>query len=101
MRGVVSSVASVSLLSLAVIVSPAHAQDSMAFLAGDRETAAKVTRIVEGARTQGLPTEPIVAKAQEGVLFHAAPARIVAAAQAVAKRLETARSALAPNPTPA
>ena len=77
------------------------AQDSMAFLAGDRETAAKLARIVESARAQGLPAEPIIAKAQQGVLFHAPPAKIIAAAQAVARRLDDARDALAPRPTPA
>ena len=99
MRFAVSSVASA--LFVVAFVPVVWAQDSMAFLAGDRETAAQVTRIVESARNQGLPTEPILAKAQEGVLFHSPSARIVAAAQSVAKRLEVARNALAPSPTPA
>jgi hypothetical protein len=72
----------------------------MAFLSGDHETAARVMRIVESARNQGLPIDPIIAKAQQGVLFRSPPDRIVAAALAVARRLETARTALAPSPTP-
>jgi hypothetical protein len=96
------------LLSYAVALSAAllpfatrgAAQDSMAFLAGDRETAAKLARIVESARAEGLPAEPIIAKAQQGALFHAPSAKIIAAAQAVARRLDEARDALAPRPTP-
>jgi hypothetical protein len=77
-----------------------HAQDSMAFLAGDRQTAAQIEHIVETARGQGLPAEPIIAVARHAMLIHAAPARMVAAAQAVARRLALAREALAPSPTP-
>ncbi|HEY4129301.1 MAG TPA: hypothetical protein VGM50_01695 [Gemmatimonadaceae bacterium] len=98
MRRVVCSIA---VVAAAMLASPLRAQDSMAFLGGDRETATQVARIVESARSQGLPTDPIISKAQQGALFHSAPARIVSAAKAVARRLESARAALAPSPTPA
>lgn len=75
----------------------ASAQEPIDFLGSDRETAAELSRIVETARTRGLPTEPIVAKAKYAVLVHTPPARIVAAAQAVSKRLEVARDALGPS----
>lgn len=59
----------------------------------------ELSQIVESVRAKGLPTDPIVAKVRRGVIMHAPPARIVAAAQAVAARLEQARDALAPHPT--
>jgi len=86
--------------TLGASASRAGAQDSIASLSGDRETAAQLARIVNAARERGLPVEPIIAKAQRGALVHAAPAKIVAAAQAVARRLSDARDALAPRPTP-
>jgi hypothetical protein len=85
---------------LGTFASPARAQDSIAVLSGDRETAAQLARIVNAARERGLPVEPIIAKAQHGARLHASPAKIVAAAQAVARRLNDARDALAPRPTP-
>lgn len=62
----------------------------------DAETAAQLQRIVGDAKARGLPTEPIVAKVQQALMVKAAPARMVAAAEAVARRLEQARDALAP-----
>jgi hypothetical protein len=59
----------------------------------------QLAQVIEAARAKGLPTDPIVAKVRQGVIMHAAPARIVAAAQAVAARMEQARDALAPHPT--
>jgi hypothetical protein len=89
-----------TIAAIGTFASAAHAQDSIASLSGDRETAAQLARIVNAARERGLPVEPIIAKAQHGALVHAAPAKIVAAAQAVARRLNDARDALAPRPTP-
>lgn len=79
----------------------ALAQDSLALANVDRETATRLTRIVDSARAIGLPTTPIVAKISQGVLLHSSPERIVVAAQSVAARLEDARAALAPKPTAA
>lgn len=92
-----------ALLLLAMVVGgrSAVAQDSVTLASVDRETALRLTRIVDSARVRGLPTEPIVAKISQGVLFHSSPDRIVSAAQSVATRLEEARTALAPKPTPA
>ena len=85
--------------SIAFGAQTALAQDTLQSLVSDRETAAVLTRVVDSARARGLPTDPIIAKVRQGVLLHAAPARIVAAARAVAVRLEEARDALAPRPT--
>jgi hypothetical protein len=79
----------------------ASAQDSLALAGVDREIVSRLTGIVESARAHELPTAPIIAKISQGMLLHSAPERIVVAAQNVAVRLEDARSALAPKPTPA
>ena len=66
----------------------------------DLETQAVVLRTLDSARTNGLPMEPLVDKALEGVTKRAAGARIQAAVSSMLRRLEAARDALAPNPTP-
>jgi hypothetical protein len=76
------------------------AQDSLPVASLDRDVGTHLVRIVDSARVRGLPTEPIVAKISQGVLFHSPPERIVVAAQSVVARLEEARVALAPKPTP-
>jgi hypothetical protein len=74
----------------------AGAQVSLDFVNADRETAAQLTRILESVREANLPTEPVVAKARLAMRVHAPPARLIAALQAVAVRLEEARAALGP-----
>ena len=66
----------------------------------DGETQAVVLRTLDSARTRGLPMEPLVDKALEGATKRAAGPRIQAAVSSLLGRLETARDALAPNPTP-
>lgn len=76
------------------------AQDPAPLLAGDPEASAQLAKIVDATRQKGLPTEPILARVRYGVVVsHATAPRIVAAAQAVASRLEVARDALAPRAT--
>ncbi len=77
----------------------AYAQQPADELSVDREAAAQLDRILSSARARGLPTEPIVAKARQGALLRTPSPRIVAAAQAVSRRLEEARDALAPSPS--
>jgi hypothetical protein len=82
------------------MVGVASAQDTTAIIAGDRAASAELSKIIEGARTKGLPVEPILSKIAYAVnIAHAPGPRIVAAARATAARLEEARDALAPNPT--
>jgi predicted FMN-binding regulatory protein PaiB len=70
-------------------------------LVADREASAELAKIVAATEQNGLPIHPILAKVRYAVIVAHAPApRIVAAARAVAARLEEARSALAPHPTP-
>jgi hypothetical protein len=66
----------------------------------DSATNAVVMRSVDSARTRGLPIEPLVDKALEGATKRAAGPRIQAAVSALLRRLEIARDALAPNPSP-
>jgi hypothetical protein len=66
----------------------------------DSVTNAVVMRSVDSARTRGLPVEPLVDKALEGATKRAAGPRIQAAVSALLRRLEMARDALAPNPSP-
>lgn len=75
------------------------AQQSSPRLA-DPEANAELTSIVSATREAGLPIEPILSKVQYAIVVAHAPApRIVAAARAIASRLETAREALAPQPS--
>jgi len=88
-------------LGLLVLISAARtaASQDVPILGSDREASAELAKIVAAAKESGLPVDPILAKARYGVTVHAPASRIVAAARAVAKRLEDARSALAPQPT--
>jgi hypothetical protein len=66
----------------------------------DDATAAAVMRVVDSARTYGLPVDPIVDKALEGATKKAPSARIQAAVSSLLVHLVIARDALAPNPSP-
>ncbi len=66
----------------------------------DSATAAQVLRIVNQVRDEGLPVEPVLAKARLGALRHASGETIVAASRAVADRLARAREALEPPARP-
>ena len=66
----------------------------------DREASAQVASILASAREAGLPTKPIVGKVNYGVnVRRSKPNDIVRSVSIVKARLETARAALAPNPT--
>ena len=88
-------------VAIGVLGRTAAAQDSLTFAHADRETAAALTKIVRTASARGLPVDPIVAKIQLALVMHAAPARVVETAQAVADRLDAARGAIAPDSLPA
>ncbi len=60
----------------------------------DAETAAAVGEVIDGARTKGLPVEPLVDRALEGSSRQAAGSRIIASVRSLAAELETAREAL-------
>jgi hypothetical protein len=77
------------------------AQENAFLIPSDREATAQVAKIVANAEASGLPTAPIASIVGKGVVFRSKPDRIVAAAGAVAARMEVAREALGPNPTAA
>ena len=83
-------VASLLLSSAAV----AGAQNAFDFVDADRETIAQMTRIVENVKAAKLPTEPLLAKAGAAAQARVGPARLIAALQAVAARLQQSREAL-------
>jgi hypothetical protein len=84
----------------AVAPAPARAQDPrLARL--DDATRGRVTGIIDSLRGAGVPSEPLVQKALEGVSKHAPSDRIVTAVQALGRDLGTARAALGPTATDA
>jgi hypothetical protein len=62
----------------------------------DTAVRASIGALIAEASRRGLPAEPLVTKALEGVEKNAPPARIEGAVRAMAGRLLTAREALAP-----
>jgi hypothetical protein len=85
---------------LLVAARVAAAQDSIPVLNGDREASAELVRIVTATRARGLPVDPILERTHYAIMMHASPARTVAAARAIAARLEIAREALTPRDNP-
>jgi hypothetical protein len=80
----------------------ASTQEVAVLMTGDPDDRVELERIVDATRRDSLPVRPILAKVQYGVrVAHATPARIVAAAAAIAARLAAARVALAPGASPA
>lgn len=67
----------------------------------DAEARSAIAATIAAAERDGLPVEPLVTKALEGVEKQAPPARIAAAVRALARRLAVARDALAPLNSPA
>lgn len=63
----------------------------------DSATAVQVEAIADTARAAGLPAEPLIDKALEGVSKHASAPRIVDAVRGLARRLAVARAALGPD----
>ena len=96
-----SRFAALFLLCAAVIAGaqePVHRYEFPTALSAD--TRAQLTRLADSARAVGLPTDPIVAKAAEGVLKGADEARILAAVRALSAQLADAATVLPGNTTP-
>lgn len=87
----------VSLVLASVSAAPAHAQGPAVLPIPDARARAAVEREIARAASRGLPTQPLVAKAMEGVTKQATGERIQAAVASQAKRLEQARTLLAPS----
>jgi hypothetical protein len=80
---------------LAPVVSATAVEARLAAIA-DTAVRTSIGALIAEASRRGLPAEPLVTKALEGVEKNAPPARIEAAVRATASRLATARTALAP-----
>jgi len=81
--------------------SRAAAQDARLAAIPDAEARAAVGAVIVEAEGRGLPREPLVTKALEGVEKGAPGPRIVAAVRAMSQRLDVARAAIAPGVTEA
>lgn len=87
--------------AILVALSGARAGAQQERLAAIRDDATRsvVLEQLTLARDRGLPAEPLMAKALEGVAKNASSARIRAAMDALQKRLRRANDLLAPSPT--
>ncbi len=81
--------------------STAAAQDPRLERRLDPATLQSVSVVIDSARLQGLPVEPLVQRALEGAAKHAAPAQIAAAVRRLALELATAQQALGAASLPA
>ncbi|MGI8620161.1 MAG: hypothetical protein ACR2L6_13890 [Gemmatimonadaceae bacterium] len=89
------------LCAVVVVASPAAAQDARLSARLDARTAAAVTRVLDSARTQALPTEPLVQKALQGAAKRAASERILTAVRELRAELSLARGSLGARSTEA
>src|SRR5260370_11360230 len=79
--------------SLVLFAASAVAKD-LRYEGLDPDTRARVSAVIDSARTAGLPTEPLIQRALEGALKGAGSDRIVATVRRLAVDLGVARSAL-------
>src|SRR5512141_716807 len=89
-------VRTLTLIGTFAAAAPGHAQNAPAPPAVQLPIALResVDRLVDSARVLGLPTDPLYAKAAEGVLKNADNDRIVDAVRRLSRELSDARSAL-------
>ena len=81
-------------LALALLSSEVRGQDARLRQRLDPATRAAVTAIVDSARAAGLPTEPLIDRALEGVSKRADASEIISAVRALADLLRAAQAAL-------
>lgn len=81
-------------VGLAASVATAGAQDPRAALKLDATTSAAIRAVVDSAKSQGIPVEPLMEKLYEGLGKGADGPRIVAAVRSLASEMATAHRAL-------
>lgn len=81
-------------VGLAASVATAGAQDPRAALKLDATTSAAIRAVVDSAKSQGIPVEPLMEKMYEGLGKGADGPRIVAAVRSLASEMATAHRAL-------
>jgi hypothetical protein len=96
-RKALTLVALVSLASVSAV--PAEAQGPVVLPIADVKERQVVEREIAQAQAKGLPVQPLIAKAQEGVVKRASGSEIRGAVASLAERLERARTLLAPSPS--
>jgi hypothetical protein len=84
-----------------LLAASASAQEPRLEARLDPATYREIVGVIEQARARGLPTEPLVDKALEGVAKRAPGKLIVGAVARLAERLDVARAALGPDASPA
>ena len=89
-----------ALVSAFVIARPAAAQSDQRLDRLAPQTRALVAPVMDSARAQGLPVEPLLERALEGTSKHASPQLIAQVVGRLAGDLAHAREALGPNATP-
>lgn len=89
----------VALVLASVSAVAAFAQRPAVLPIADAKAREAVEREIAQAEAKGLPVQPLIAKAMEGVTKHASGERIREAVASKAKRLEQARALLAPSPS--
>jgi hypothetical protein len=91
--------AAVAALAVAVATTASAQQDSRLTLIRDDATREVVRQQLGGALSRGVPVEPMMAKALEGVAKRASSKSIKAAMTRLEENWHRAAKALAPNPT--
>ncbi len=89
----------VALALACVSASAAFAQGTAVLPIADVKARQAVEREIARAAAKGLPTQPLISKAMEGVTKQASGEQIRSAIASLAQRLDQARSLLAPSPT--
>ena len=95
----VSLLVALGLVLASASMAPAFAQGTAVLPISDVKARQAVEREIASAAAKGLPTQPLIAKAMEGVAKQATGERIRVAVAEQAKRLEQARTLLAPSPS--
>jgi hypothetical protein len=90
----IRAVAPLASMLLTLGAPAARAQDSRLESRLDPRTRAAVTAVIDSARADALPTEPLVLKALEGASKRADGERIVTAVRSLARDLRNARAVL-------
>lgn len=89
----------VALALAGVSAAPAFAQGTAVLPIADVKARQAVEREIARAADRGLPTQPLISKAMEGVTKQARPEEIRVAVASLAKRLDQARALLSPSPS--
>ena len=83
-----------ALLLAAAAIAPAHAQDPRLGNRLDAPSRVAINALIDSAKAQGIPTEPLVQKMNQGVAIGADGPRIVAAVRSLAREMASAHRAL-------